>query len=63
MTAEQIADIRLMRGHAIPWSVIAGRLGSTVQDCRQAIGMPHYDKPTERQAMPWDKSQQSLFGK
>ena len=61
MTAEQIADIRLMRGHAIPWIVIAKRLGCSVAECRQALGLPVYaDSPTERQRMPWDAVQQTL---
>ena len=60
MTPEQIADIRQMRGFNVSWHIIARRLGKTVKECRAAIGMPEYDKPTERQSMPWDKSQQAL---
>ncbi len=60
MTAGQIAQIRMMRGHAIPWHVIARRLKCSVDECRAAIGMPEYDRPTERPALPWDVVQQSL---
>ena len=63
MTPEQIAEIRQMRGFNVSWHIIARRLGSTVQECRAAINMPVYDKPTERQAKPWDVVQRSLpFG-
>lgn len=60
MTPEQIADIRLMRGHNVSWHIIARRLGKTLKECRAAINMPEYDKPTERQGMPWDVVQQTL---
>ena len=60
MTPEQIAEIRQMRGCNVSWHIIARRLGSTVKECRAAINMPAYDKPTERAVMPWDKSQQTL---
>lgn len=60
MTPAQIADIRMMRGHNISWHVIARRLGKSLKECRAAIGMPEYDKPTERQAMPWDQQQRTL---
>ena len=60
MNADDIAAIRHMRGHNIPWHVIARRLGCTVAECRQAIGMPEYDKPAERRVMPWDVVQRTL---
>ena len=63
MTDQQIADIRQMRGFNVSWHIIARRLGSTVKECRAAINMPTYDKPTERAALPWDVVQQTLpFG-
>ena len=63
MTPEQIADIRQMRGFNVSWHIIARRLGKTLKECREAIQMPVYDKPAERQAMPWEQSQQTLpFG-
>ncbi len=60
MTPEQIAEIRQMRGFNVSWHIIARRLGSTVQECREAINMPVYDRPAARPALPWDKSQQTL---
>ncbi|MEJ7590357.1 MAG: hypothetical protein WKF77_02325 [Planctomycetaceae bacterium] len=63
MTSEQIEFIRTARGANVSWHIIARRLGSTLQECRAAIGMPVYDKPAQRQPMPWDVTQQSLpFG-
>ncbi len=52
MTPEQIATIRHLRGHAVPWHVIATRMGRTVQECRAAIWLPTYDRP-ERVVLPW----------
>ena len=60
MTPEQIDSIRQMRGFNVSWHIIARRLGSTVQECRAALNMPVYDKPTERRVMPWDVVQQTL---
>ena len=61
MTPPEIDSIRQMRGFNVSWHIIARRLGKTVQECRTAINMPVYDKPTERQAMPWDVVQKTLF--
>lgn len=60
MSPDDIATIRHLRGHAVPWHIIARRLGHTVQECREAIGLPTYDKPAERRVMPWDVVQQTL---
>jgi len=56
LTPEQIADIRMMRGHNISWHIIARRLGKTLQECRTAV----YSTPIERQALPLEESQQTL---
>ncbi len=42
MTADDIAQIRMMRGFNVSWHIIARRLGKTLQECRQAIGMPEH---------------------
>lgn len=55
MTPSQIADIRQMRGFNVSWHVIARRLQTAVAECRAAIGMQMYDKPTELDAIPWDQ--------
>ena len=60
LTPEEIQKIRQMLAFNVSWHIIARRLGSTVKECRAAINMPVFDKPTERQSMPWDKSQQAL---
>lgn len=56
MTAEQIESIRHMRGMNIPWTVVSRQLGYSVRECRQAIGMPTYDRP-ERLVLPWEQPQ------
>ena len=61
MTPEQIADIRQMRGFNVSWHVIARRLGKSLKECRAAINLPEYDKPADRQTMPWDVVQKTLF--
>lgn len=63
MTQEQIADIRSMRACNVPWRHIAKQLGCTVAQCREALGLPEYDRPAERQAKPWDLQQRTLFDK
>jgi hypothetical protein len=60
MTPEDIATIRHRRGFNIPWPVIASELGRTIQECRSAIGLPEYQQ-AERQSLPWDQKQRSLF--
>ena len=60
MTADEIATIRNMRGCGVPWKAVAKEVNHTILECRAAIGMPEYDKPTERRVMPWDVVQQTL---
>lgn len=60
MTADQIATIRHLRGCNIPWPIVAKQLRASVAECRQAIGLPGEYPATQRRAMPWDKSQQTL---
>lgn len=54
MTPEHIDTIRTLRAYGIPWKKIAEQLDCTVQECRDAIGMPRYDKPAKRQPLPWE---------
>lgn len=61
MTPEQVSTIRTLRGANVPWPVVAKTLKATILECRAPLGLPTYDKPAERRAMPWDKQQQSLF--
>lgn len=64
LSPEQIKNIRNLRACNVPWPAIAREIKASVQECRAAIGMPQYDKPTERTALPWNKSHQTLpFGK
>lgn len=60
MTADDIAQIRMMRGCNIPWTVISRHQGYSVQECRQAIGMPEHSD-TESAPAPWVIRQQVLF--
>ena len=61
MTDEQIAGIRNMRACNVPWVVISRHMGYSVSLCREAIGLPQYDRPAERRVMPWDVVQKTLF--
>ena len=61
MTPEEVDSIRQMRGFNISWHIIARRLGKSLKECRAAINLPEYDKPTERRRLPWDVVQKTLF--
>lgn len=59
MTPEEIDSIRTLRGSNVPWPVVAKTLKATIQECREAIGLPTYGT-TERQSLPWNQQQQTL---
>ena len=60
MTPDDIEIIRTLRGSNVPWPVVAKTLKKTIQECRSAIGLPEYQQ-AERQSLPWDQKQRSLF--
>jgi hypothetical protein len=60
MSPEDIATIRNLRGSNVPWPVVAKTLKATVQECREAIGMPEYSEAASEPA-PWIKRQRDLF--
>ncbi len=60
MTDDEKATIRNMRACNVPWTVISRHMGYSVSLCREAIGLPTYDKPAGRRVMPWDVVQQTL---
>jgi hypothetical protein len=60
MTPEHIATIRSLRAFGIPWKIVSQQLDRTIQECRSAIGLPEYQQ-AERQSLPWDQKQRSLF--
>ena len=59
MTADQVAQIRNMRGCNVPWPIVAKTLKASILECRTAIGLPTYST-SERQGMPWDVVQRTL---
>jgi len=59
-SSEFISRIRNQRAFNVPWKVIAKAEGMTVAKCRAAIGLPEYQQ-AERQSLPWDQKQRSLF--
>lgn len=61
MTPEEIETIRSLRGSNVPWPVVAKTLKATIQECRSAIGLPPEYQKAERQPLPWDQKQRSLF--
>lgn len=60
MTDDQVATIRHLRGHAVSLKVVAKTLQATIPECRPALGLPTSGTP-ERQTMPWDVVQRTLF--
>lgn len=61
-TDDQVDSIRMLRGFAIPWQTIAERIGASVAECREAIGMPVVEPHTEPQSVPWQTcAQPDLF--
>ncbi len=58
--SEFVSRIRNQRAFNVPWKVIAKAEGMTVAKCRSAIGLPEYQQ-AERQTLPWDQKQRSLF--
>jgi hypothetical protein len=60
MTPDDIETIRTLRGSNVPWPIVAKTLKATIQECRSAIGLPEYQQ-AERQSLPWDQKQRSLF--
>ncbi len=62
MSPEETETVRSLRGFAIPWKTIARKLGRTVDECRQSIGLPPADQTaTQRPALPWEQKQRTLF--
>lgn len=60
MTPEQIDFIRTARGAGVPWPTIARKLQTTIQQVREAIGMPEYSQEPSEPA-PWKQRQRDLF--
>jgi|GEM_PF-743022 len=61
LDAEQIRNIRDLRGLGVPWERVAVAVGASEHDCRRAIGAPIPGPPDPRPVLPWEARQLELF--
>jgi hypothetical protein len=61
LSAEQVQNIRDLRGLGVPWERVAVAVGASEHDCRRAVGAPIPRPPDPRPVLPWEARQLELF--
>lgn len=62
MTPAEIDMARNFRACGIPWTVISKELKRPVDEIRKALGLPKYDPPAARPALPWEVTHDLFAG-